>query len=89
MCATCPAHFFLIQIISGFFNTQVYPPYCYFLLLWSKYSPQHLVLKYPQLMKTACFQDMTPHSLVEYTYVLVDPTAAIIICPIHGESNNI
>jgi len=40
-------------------------------------------------MKIACFQDMTSYSLVEYTYVLVDPTAAIIICPIHGESNNI
>jgi len=32
---------------------------------------------------------MTPHSLVEYTYVSLDPTAAIIICPIHGDSNNI
>jgi hypothetical protein len=40
-------------------------------------------------MKTACFQDMTPHSPVEYTDALADPIAAIIICPVDGDSNSI
>jgi hypothetical protein len=29
---------------------QFSPPSCHFIPLWSKYSPQHPVLKHPQFM---------------------------------------
>jgi hypothetical protein len=40
--------------------TWFFPPSGHFTRLWSKYSPQHSVLKYPQFMKNGVFWDVTP-----------------------------